>query len=797
MNADSPPSAPAALHPRGGVRAAIGRDDVVGAIALGMATLVSIVVLTTELPSPPPGEGPADFSLDQARNHVSALAQAPRPVGSSAHRVARDYLLDQLQGMGLDPHRQSLPSARSRWGETRVAMVENVVARIVGSEGGPAVLLMAHYDTRPTTPGAGDDASGVATILETARTLLAGPPPRRDVILLFTDAEELGLLGARAFVEEHPWRADVGLVFNFEGRGRGGPVFMFETGPDNARLIGSMAELVERPVASSLAADIYRQMPNDTDFSPFRDRGIPGLNFAFIEGMAAYHTALDTAEHLDPRSLAHHGAYAVPLTRHWADQGAEAFSARGDAVFFELWGGQLLVYPRSWAGPLAVLAWIFLALLLIWAARRRRFRLARVGVGLAMTTAALIVGGLTARIGWFLVRFWTDLEEAPYGIPFAHETIGVGLLLLALAAAAKVLAFGRRWAEPAELALGAGVAWAILAIPVTAVMPGASYILIWPLVVWLLAMEMSLRGKDGPPSLRRLVVFSAVGGLGAILLVVPLVKFIHVSLTVHLVELSAVVAILVLALYTPALLALGRRLRWACLAAAAVALVLVVGTAAFTAADAGHPDVRHLGYHLDADHGEASWWSFDDELHPWVREAMKRAQGPGRAPFALGDDLDAWSAPAEPVDLEPPWATLVRDHWSDGRRTTQLQVASRRGAPVVRLAIAMGGATEGGGGFSPSAIQVRERRFMIPADAHPAAGERYRITLYGVPSVGLGLEIESSTREPLEILLSDQSWGLPAAIGLVPMPAGLIPTPSWTTDATLVSSRFVVPGLDG
>jgi len=84
------------------------------------------------------------------------------------------------------------------------------------------VLLVAHYDSVPTGPGANDDGVGVATLLETARALTASAPLQNDVIFLFTDSEETGLLGAQAFVTEHLWAKEVEVVLNFEGRGNGG-----------------------------------------------------------------------------------------------------------------------------------------------------------------------------------------------------------------------------------------------------------------------------------------------------------------------------------------------------------------------------------------------------------------------------------------------------------------------------------------------------------------------------------------------------------------------------------------------
>jgi Zn-dependent M28 family amino/carboxypeptidase len=183
--------------------------------------------------------------------------------------------------------------------------VLNVMARVPGRGAGPAVLLVAHYDSVPASPGAGDDAAAVAALLETLRALRSSPPVTHDVIALFTDGEEAGLIGSAAFVSEHPWARDVGMVLNFEGRGTGGPSFMFETAVGNLDAV-SVLRHVPEAVANSLSVTVYRYLPNDTDLSELTVLGQPALNFAFIKRSRAYHTAQDDLTHLDAGSVQHH-----------------------------------------------------------------------------------------------------------------------------------------------------------------------------------------------------------------------------------------------------------------------------------------------------------------------------------------------------------------------------------------------------------------------------------------------------------------------------------------------------------
>ncbi len=286
------------------------------AVLIALAAAIAFGFAWTVPPSPAPVGAPLDeFSSARARVHLETIARAPHRIGSSAHAAVRAYLEAQLRALGLQPEIQEAVAAATGYRTPVFASVKNVVARRPGT--GKALLLMAHYDSRGMTPGASDDGYGVATLLETARALQARPEggaPASPVIFLFTDGEEEGLLGARAFVAEHRWAADVGVVLNFEARGNAGPALMFQTGDDNGALIGELARVAPHPTGSSLSQAIYRRMPNDTDLSTMLPR-TPSLNFANIGGFERYHAPTDTVADVHEGTLQHHGESALALTR--------------------------------------------------------------------------------------------------------------------------------------------------------------------------------------------------------------------------------------------------------------------------------------------------------------------------------------------------------------------------------------------------------------------------------------------------------------------------------------------------
>src|SRR5262245_12501236 len=205
--------------------------------AIGIAYLAFIVlcaVFAVQRQNPPGAQSAAapggEFASGRAMKHIKEIAVRPHPVGSAEHSTVRDYILKELAGLGVNPETQrSLVVTQQRGGSYGSAVIQNLIGRLAGVDGKQAGLLACHYDSAPTSPGASDDGSGVAALLEVLRALKSGPPLKNDLLFLFTDAEEIGMLGARAFMDEHPSAREVAVVMNFEARGIGGPAIMFET----------------------------------------------------------------------------------------------------------------------------------------------------------------------------------------------------------------------------------------------------------------------------------------------------------------------------------------------------------------------------------------------------------------------------------------------------------------------------------------------------------------------------------------------------------------------------------------
>src|SRR5215207_489222 len=289
-------------------------------VALLLGAFAAISLLALEPPEPLPASAQAsEFSAERAFSHVEQIAERPHAVGSAANAEVRNYLVGQLEGLGLRPTVQEATSARTKEGTASISRVPNIHARIPGSAPTGHVLLVAHYDSVPRGPGAADDGAGLAAILEIARAITSGSPPRNDIDIVLTDAEEPWLLGAQAFVRDSRLDPQRSVMLNLEARGTSGPALMFESSSHNASIIPALAN-AQRPIAASGWEACYQLLPNATDFTVFRNAGFAGMNFSLVDGSARYHTPEDSPDNLDPASLQHMGSTALTTAGYIADQ---------------------------------------------------------------------------------------------------------------------------------------------------------------------------------------------------------------------------------------------------------------------------------------------------------------------------------------------------------------------------------------------------------------------------------------------------------------------------------------------
>jgi hypothetical protein len=446
------------------------------------AALLLVLLLALLRYAPPDASRPDapgdEFSAGRVGNLLQKIIRpgVPHPTGSLDHARVRDAVIAEFRALGLEPEVQA---TFARDGRGLAEQVRNIVVHLRGTEGADAIALVAHYDSVPAGPGVADDASGVCSILEIARIFTQGPPPPNDVIFLITDAEELGLCGARAFAAEHPLMSKIRVVLNWEARGTRGPSFMFETGPDNLGLIRLMSRHCRRTISTSLFPTIYEVLPNDTDLTVFKERGVAGMNFAFVGGMAHYHSSCDNLENLDLGSVQHQGEHLLAMAQALSEARLKELP-KGDAVFFDTLGWFTVAWPQRWnlavAIGVAVLAvWVLLVSLREPEAWVRSFVFALFAWPLALIAAGLLGAGacwLVITCTGERVPWWSW----PQPIWVATWCVGIGTPALVWALVRKRVS--------GSVASSVVIAyWAVFGILTAWYLPGASYLFTVPAAV--------------------------------------------------------------------------------------------------------------------------------------------------------------------------------------------------------------------------------------------------------------------------------------------------------------------------
>ena len=457
-------------------------------IALAGAVILAIVATTPRGPVSA-NASTTVFSASRAMADVRVIGRAPHPTGSAEDAQVRSYLVARLKGMGLEVATATgtmSPAAKKRLDGWRKAVapappLTNIIAILPGRDRAqPAVLLMAHHDSVWGSPAAADDGAGVASVLETIRAIKAGGQPRRDVMVLLTDGEELGLEGAKAFFATDSRRAHVGVIVNLETRGGGGRASMFETGSDNGAMMDLFGQAVRRPVATSLSVFIYKKLPNSTDLTVAKKLGYPGFNFAFIGRAGLYHSPLATPDALDQGALQDMGRQTLDLTRALAD--APTLPGRAaDRTFFDAYGLFFVSYP-------AALGWVFLGIggLGYGAAAWRRATIGEVAKGTGMLLALIVIA-----MAWLylvnMVSIGFGANNHYYDRLAAIPRLQVQALLVCLATFLTI----RHWL-PSGVGSIAGAAIPLLALGVVmqAVAPTASYPFAMPLMLGGMALAI-------------------------------------------------------------------------------------------------------------------------------------------------------------------------------------------------------------------------------------------------------------------------------------------------------------------
>jgi hypothetical protein len=754
---------------------------------LTFSVAVGATVYYIILPPAVPHTSPAgEFSAFRAFEHLKVIAREPHPTGSAANARVRDYLIQQLQGLDLEPQvqRTGIPSLLDIYpGPYAAGVVENVMARLRGTGSTGAVLLMAHYDSVSTAPGATDDGSGVVTLLETLRALKNGPPLRNDIILLFTDGEELGEVGSQGFVSEHPWAQDVSVVWNLDSGGSCGAA---DIDISNGWALKEFKKVVPHPITSSISAELAKLGPLGGDDTLVFDRKkLTVADVSYGGCQFRYHTAKDDVENIDLRSVQHLGIYTLAVARDWGNSNLNEIPTLPDSVFFVI-PGRIISYPVALVRPLTALLVILFIIVLMLGLRRWRLSLRPLTFGILLWLGStLLCAALSALLWWALKTL--GFVNFSYSSAYNARTYALAFVALTIAAGFAVHGFSRRRIGVENLALG-GLFWfLVLALLSGWVMPGLNVLFVLPLGLGLLSLVMPFRssGRKMLSAVVRLLL-----AVPAVFLFTLLIAGIGTGLPGDPLP-SLVVSVALTAIFLTFLAPqldpiTGAGNLGISAAFALVGVVLLAWGAFHSGYDSGHPRPDTIAYWLDADTGKSSWISLDEKPDGWTSQFLTgRVEKATQNIFASpGDRILKSEAP--PLPLPAPQITLLDDSSTGNERVLRLRLASARQPSTLWVSIQ----------------DATILRATIDGKKAPSKMVEPRAKLWGFyyaapPAQGIELTIAINPSDKPQIALTDQTNGLPDLPGFQSKPRtpDLMPLnyfPAFDS-TTLVTKTFTAP----
>lgn len=470
----------------------------------------------------------SDFSAERAFKHLEFIAREPHPTGSVENSRVRDYLVEQLKSLGLEPQIQKAVAATS-WdiggAPYGSGVVQNVVGHMPGKNSTGTVVFMAHYDSVATGPGAGDNGSGVVTLLETLRTLRSNAPLRNDVVFVFSDGEEDGGLGARAFVDENPLAKDVSVAVIADGTGCGRvDVSVFDR--HNGWLVREFAAAVRHPLAASISDELSKLSGGFAmgDHLSFYQKGVSVLGLGAGGCQTAYHTPEDKLANIDLRTLQDLGNYAVPLARKFGNSDLRGIR-QVDVIYF-LFLGHVILYQAKWVLPFTVLTLVALVAALLFGVKRKILTVRGLTLSFLLWAIGISAAGGSSALLWWTLRA-LRLVNSSFTSAYNAQLYAVAFVALVAAMVSGIYAAFRQRVGVQNFVAGAFFFCGTLMLATQVFASAATYVLTWPLMFALLPLgyAFALHRVDSP-LLRAVRLFCAIP---AIALFVPLIGYVGIA----------------------------------------------------------------------------------------------------------------------------------------------------------------------------------------------------------------------------------------------------------------------------
>ena len=733
-----------------------------------------------------------EFSTERALIPLREITKAPHYHGSMEHERVAAYLLGQLRDLGLETATQE--GFVHNWDWRGLDKPHNIMGRLKGSGDGKALLLLSHYDSALVPSfGASDAGSGVVTILESLRAYLAsGKRPKNDIIVLFTDAEEIALDGAKLFVNEHPWAKETGLVLNFEARGSGGPSNMIlETNEGNANLIKAFVEAdPDYPVASSLMYSIYKMLPNDTDSTVFREDGdIDSFFFAFIDDHYDYHTANDTFDNLDRNTLRHQGTYLLPLLHYFGDADLSNLKAEEDHVYVNLPLIKMIHYPFSWILPMLIIATVIFIILIFFGIKNNKLNAKAIGTGFIPLLISLLSCGILGYFGWILLlKLYPQYNEIQHGFTYNGHTYIAFFVLFSLAILFRVY---RKYTKPetiASLFIAPLMFWLVINVALFLYLKGGAFFII-PVYFGLVSLWLLIRQER--PNLLLLTILAAP----ALFIFAPLVQFFPVGLGLKMLVASCIFTVLLFGLLLPVVgfYRWKNFLSFICLSSAIVFFLIAHFTSDFSEE---RQKPNSLVYYSDADTTKSYWTTYDTALDDWTKgylgdspeEASKYVSNAAGSKYKTGYTY-ALEAPKKQIPL---FETVLNTDTLEGDyRNVTFTIIPKRKINLLNL-------------YADTTLTFHSLRFNgknVPKDStgNVYEGRKSNLLLRYYVSHNDSLEVSYSIMKDSKVnfTVMEYSYDLlnNSQFTINKRPKNSMPKPFVVTDAIVVKKTFAIEDL--
>ena len=801
-------------------------SDLIKSVSL-LILIVLIIPFGFYLNRPPkavPGDAPLEeFSAVRAMKHLEHIASKPHSIGTDEHIKVRNYIIDELKKVGTKPE---LQIAELYYPDSYIAAtVGNIIVKLPGTETGKAVLIMGHYDSVVDSYGASDDGSAIITMLETLRLLQLKKPFKNDIIFLFTDGEEVGLLGAKAFIDNHPFAEDVGIVLNFESSGTSGQSLMFETSTDNNWIISEFAKAVPYPAANSLSYEIYRNMPNDTDLTPFKNAGYKGFNFAYIESRFDYHTLGDNISNTSVESIQHHGSYAVALIQHFGNIDLNN-SEKGNAVYFNTIGSWFVHYSYRLIIPFLILTCLCLIFILFIGFRKKIIRPLRSLFGFFAFIIHLAIAPLIVTLIYFiLIKYFPDndfrllfynqkvlllgfvLISASIsfgfykllisGIKIRHVIVFFALVLIlliwsglislitvsaSLAISVIIYFLYRKPTNVWELSVGSVFSWAIIMVIIGLMMPGASYLFTWPLIFSLIPIGIYFFNKNRTGYSVIQIGLFLIFALPALLWFSNITLLFLVAMGLKMAGGAILFTVLCLSLLVVHIEIIAKVKAWFVpVVAFALGLFFLLYGSIGAEYSETHKKQNSLIYGTDGNTGENFLTSYDHQTDEWtVNFLTDQPDTSNLNDFFSFSERDFLKKSVDLKPLAAPSLEILHDSVSEDRRQLKLHIASGRKADNLF-------------------IQIRSNSDLMKASINKSrmkdlqrvnGTDWYLIKYFAFPDEGIDITLNLDNKQEIEIHLIDFVYGLPDLLEVqkYPRPSNMMSN----GDRTIATKNFVL-----